>query len=85
MQIEKIKKLVTNLHCNSEHVIHVRNLKRALNSGLVLKKFNRMIKFNQNTWLKQYIDMNSKLRKKAKVILRKTDEQCSFYKNYEKC
>ena len=25
-----------------------------------------MIKFNQNTWLKPYIDMNFDLRKKAK-------------------
>ena len=25
-----------------------------------------MIKFNQNSWLKQYIDMNTNLKKKAK-------------------
>ena len=42
------------------------NLKQALNHGLVLKKVHKMIKFNQNAWLKPYIDMNVDLRKKVK-------------------
>ena len=33
---------------------------------LVLKKVHRVIKFNQNVWVKPYIDMNTGLRKKAK-------------------
>ena len=28
-----------------------------------LKKFYRVIKFNQNAWLKPYIDMNTDLKK----------------------
>ena len=48
-----------------------RNLKQGLN-GLVLKKFHRVIKFNQNAWLKPYIVMNTDLRKKSlKIILKK--------------
>ena len=39
---------------------------QTLNHGLVLKKVDRVIKFNQNAWLKPYIDMNTNLRKKAK-------------------
>ena len=31
-----------------------------------MKKVYGVIKFNQNTWLKPYIDMNNKLRQKAK-------------------
>ena len=38
----------------------------------IMKKVHRVIKFNQNTWLKPVIDMTTKLRKKAKLILRKT-------------
>ena len=32
---------------------------------LVLKRVHKGIKFNQNDWLKPYIDMNTDLRKKA--------------------
>ena len=63
MKIEKVKKLVTNLYDTVEYVIHIRNLKQALNHKLVLKKNYRVIKFNQKDWLKPYIDMNIKLRK----------------------
>ena len=66
MRFEKVEKLVANLHDKTEYVIHIRNLKQALNHGLVLKKVHRVIKFNQNAWLKPYIDMNTDLRKKAK-------------------
>ena len=66
IKIEKVEKLVTNLHDETEHVIHIKNLKQALNHGLVLKKFHRVIQFNQNTSLKPYIDLNTKLKKKAK-------------------
>ena len=66
MKFEKVKKLVTNLHDKTEYVIHIRNLKQALNNELILKKFHRVIKFNQKAWLKPYIDMNAKLRQKTK-------------------
>ena len=65
MKIEKIEKLVTNLHEKTEYAIHIRNLKQALNHGLILKKVHTVIKFNQKAWLKPYIDMNTKLRQKA--------------------
>ena len=34
--------------------------------GLVLKKLHKIVKFNQNAWLKRYIDKNTDLRKKGK-------------------
>ena len=66
IEIEKAKKLVVTLHNKEEYMIQVRNLKQALNHGLILKKVHRIIKFNQKAWLKPYIDMNINLRKKAK-------------------
>ena len=47
------------------YVIHIRSLKQALIHGLVLKKVHRVIQFNQEAWLKSYIDMNTKFRKEA--------------------
>ena len=44
---------------------------QTLNHGLVFKKVDRVIKFNQKAWLKQYIDMNTNLRKKAKNYSKK--------------
>ena len=37
-EIEKVGKFIANLHDRTEYVIHKRNLKQALNHGLVLKK-----------------------------------------------
>ena len=61
---EKVEKLAANLDDKTEYIIHIRNLKQALNHRLVLKKVHRVIKFNQNAWLKPYIDKKTGLRKK---------------------
>ena len=63
MKIEKVEKLLANLH---EHVIFIKNLKQALNHGLILRKVQRVIKFNQRDWLKPYIKMNTELRQEIK-------------------
>ena len=47
MKIERFKKLVANLHDKTEYVIHIRNLKQALNNRPVLRKVHRFIKFNE--------------------------------------
>ena len=66
MKIDKCKKLVCHLRTKKEYVVHIRSLKQALNHGLKLKKVHRIIEFNQEAWLKTYIDMNTELRKIAK-------------------
>ena len=94
MKTEKTEKFVTNSHHKIEYVIHIRNLKQALNHRLVFKKVHRVIKFNQNAWLKPYIDINTKLGQKAKnnfekdlfklmnnVVFGKTMENVSKYRN----
>ena len=75
MKIDKCKKLVCNLYNKKKYVVHIRSLIKALNHGLILKKVQRVIEFNQEAWLKPYIDMNTELRKKAK-----TDFEKDFFK-----
>ena len=65
MKIDKTHKLVCNLHNKKNYVVHISILKQALAHRLKLKKVHRAIEFNQEAWLKKYIDMNTELRKKA--------------------
>ena len=74
MKIEKVEKLVANLHNKTEDVIHITNLKQALNHELALKIVHRAIKFNQNARLKPYIELNIDQRKKATNGFEKVDE-----------
>ena len=66
MEVNKCKKLVCNLFHKNKNVAHINTLKQALNHGLKFKKIQRVIEFNQEAWLKPYIDMNTELRKLAK-------------------
>ena len=65
-KVNKVEKLICGIEDKEKYVMHIKVLKQALNHGLVLKKVHRVIQFNQKDWLKPYIDMNTKLRKKAK-------------------
>ena len=58
MEVEKVQMFITILHYKTEYVIHIRSVKQALNHGLILKTFHKVIKFDQNAWLKPFIDMN---------------------------
>ena len=66
MEVNKCKKLVCNLFNKKKYVVYINALKQALNHGLKSKKIHRVIEFNQEAWLKPYIDMNTELRKEAK-------------------
>ena len=66
MKISKCTKLVCTTQNKENYVIHIRALKQALNHGLKLTKVHRIIQFDQEAWLKPYIDMNTDLRKDAK-------------------
>ena len=63
MKLENVWKLVAKFHDKTEYFIDIRNLKQALNNGLVLENVHKVIKFNQNAWLKPCIDMNADLKK----------------------
>ena len=65
MVINNTKKLVCNLNDKKNYIVHINVLKQALDHELKLKKVYRLIEFEQEAWLKEYIDINTELRKKA--------------------
>ena len=62
IKIEKIEKVIANLHNKTEYAVRIRNF----NETLILKKVHRVIQFKQNAWLKPYDELNTGLRKNAK-------------------
>ena len=66
MKVNNCNQLVCNLFNKEKYVAHINSLKQALNHGSKFKKIHRVIKFNQEAWLKPYIDMNTELSKAAK-------------------
>ena len=65
-EVNKVEKLISNLRDKEKYVLHYKNLKQYLDLGLELTCIHRGIKFEESEWLKPYIDMNTKLRTKAK-------------------
>ena len=65
-KIDKVEKLVCAIEDKEKYFIHINALKQVLNHGLKLTKVHRVIRFNQEAWLKPYIDMNTELCKKCK-------------------
>ena len=65
-EINKCNKLACHLYDKKNYVVHVMSLNQTLKHGLKLKKVQKEISFYQEAWLKEYIDMNTELRKQAK-------------------
>ena len=59
------RKLTPNLRDKVKYVVHYRNLKLYLQSGLVVTKVHRVLTFKQSPWLKTYIDFNTRQRSLA--------------------
>ena len=66
IKINKFNKLVYNLYYKNNYVAHIRSLKKTLHYRLILKKVQKVIEFNQELWLKEYIIRNTELKKQAK-------------------
>ena len=62
--VNNTKKLICNLQDKKDYVVHINVLKQALDHGLELIKVHQVIGFDQETWLKEYINFNTELRKK---------------------
>ena len=67
----------------------MRSLKQVSSHGLILKKVYRVIRVNQDDWLKRYTEMNTKLRQTAKNKFEKDFlklmNNAVFEKNSGKC
>ena len=49
-----------------KYVVEIRTLNQGLTHGLMLQTLQRVIKFNEKSRLKSYVDMNTELRKRSK-------------------
>ena len=66
VKIENIEKLIPNLNNKTNYVVHYENLKLYDSLGLKITKIHKGIKFEESAWLKEYINLNTKLRIEAK-------------------
>ena len=55
-----------------KYVVHHETLKLYEKLGLKITKIHRGVKFHEEDFMKPYIDLNTKLRKKQKMNLKKT-------------
>ena len=70
--------LIPNLYDKTKCVLHYKTLKLYLSLGLKIKKIHRRISFHEEAWMKLFIDLNTRLRRKTANDFKK-----DFSKNYE--
>ena len=71
----KTQKLCSTFYEKKDYVVHSRNLALYLKLGMKLKKVKRAIRFRQEAFLKDYIELMTRKRQAAKTKFAKT-----FYK-----
>ena len=72
ISIGLVSKLIPTLRDKKEYVLHYRNLQLYLDLGLKIKKVHRVLKFDQSSWLQQYIDFNTEKQKHTKNSFKRT-------------
>ena len=81
---QKVSKLTNTLYDKEKYVIHYKNLFKAIEHGLKLKKVHRILTFKESNWMESYIMLNTNLRQKASNDFERffqTDELFSLWKN----
>ena len=63
--VNKTKKSICNLQDKKDYVVYINVLKKALDHVLKLIKVHQVIEFDQEAWLKEYINFNTELQKNA--------------------
>ena len=68
---EKDKKLILDLLPKKNYKIYYKNLEYYMKLGIKITKIHRILTFDEKPFLKDYIDLNTNLRKEAKNDLEK--------------
>ena len=68
---EKDKKLILDLSTKKNYKIYYKNLEYYMQLGIKIDKVHKILTFDEKPFLKEYIDLNTELRKKAKNNLEK--------------
>ncbi|ORP65771.1 hypothetical protein B7954_00005, partial [Vibrio cholerae] len=55
-------KLMTTLESKTNYIAHFWTVQQAIELGVIVVKINRVLRFSQKCWLKQYIDSNTSRR-----------------------
>ena len=66
LEVNGVTKLIPNFYDKKKYVMHYEALKLYVNYGLKITKIHRGITFKESAWLKDYIDMNTRLRTNSK-------------------
>ena len=67
IKIGNVEKLIPNLNNKTNYIGHYENLKLCESLGIKIIKIHRGIKFEESACLKEYINLNTKLRIEAKT------------------
>ena len=62
----KDEKLLLTLQTKHKYIVHFRNLQFYLKEGVKLRRVSRVLEFEQEPWMKSYIEMNAEFTKQAK-------------------
>ena len=76
----KFRETNSNLNIKTNYVVHYENLKLYDSFGFEITKIHRGIKFKESAWLEEYINLNTKLRTKAKQS--ENNFEVDFFSNY---
>ena len=81
----KIEKLIPNLYNKKKYIVHYRTLQLYIELGLKVTKVHRAISFDEEAWVKPYVDFNMQKRKEATSLFERDFFKLMVNSFYGKC